>query len=128
MRLPSLIVSLILTTCSWSQNYSLSLNCVDTISSEQYSINSRGTLIADSVDRIEFEVLNNDSTFSVFYSAYHDFQTNTSTIQNFTLNQNDNSFNGFLTLVNSTNYLLRTRSYKDGVLRDDILVPLYIQY
>jgi hypothetical protein len=128
MRLPSLIITLILTSHSWSQNYSLILNCVDTISSNQFSINARGTLIADSVDRIEFDVLNNDSTFSIFFSAFHDFQSNSSTIQNFVLNQSENSFNGFLTLVNSTNYLLRTRSYKNGVLRDDILVPLYIQY
>lgn len=128
MRLPSLIITLILSMNCWSQNYSLSLNCLDTISSQQFSINSRGFLVADSINRIEFEVLNNDSTFSVFYSAYHDFQTNTSTIQNFALNPSNNNFDGFLTFVTSTNYLLRTRSYKNGVLRDDILLPLYIQY
>lgn len=127
MRLPSLFITLILSSSSWSQNFSLGLNCIDTISQQQFAVNARGTIVTDSIDRIEFEVLNNDSTFSVFYSAFHDFSSNTSSIQNFVLNSN-NDFDGFLTYVTSTNYLIRSRSYKNGLLKDVILVPLYIQY
>lgn len=115
------------TFSSVGQEFKVDTDCIDTLTINSFKIDLNGSVqMGDSVD-LTFDILFNDSLMTPFESFhYNQYNSVVSNISAFEFDSNTGLFSAEFGSLNNLNYWLRIRRKVYNEIKEELLIPLFL--
>jgi hypothetical protein len=124
-----LLFTLLFCSIGYSQNFSIYVDCIDTLSNGNYHYSITGDAQFTDSMVVLVELRSNDSLETVIYSGVKDFQhEENTTLSAFSVNSVEGTFSIDLIDLPTNQVFVFMRSSIMGEMKEEILIPAFISF